>query len=1722
MPDKVVLDVPPLILLVHAGALPLALLLVCLTVPLLAHLVLPRRFFLRVIRLLSSPSDGGLGKDLAEVEEAREWRADPKIQMLVLLGAYEALAWTAGSVWTAVSVLKTGGGKEGWESVGGLAGIALGWAVSTLLLLPLRLHPVNFQAPVPFLHFLFYSTHLVFLLLHIISLALHHPYTFDTDIYLTLVHGATLAALLAVCVSMPVQPTPVPEPIVAPTAPAADVPEREVDDSKDEIVMKSPEPSVTLGSWMIFSWVGGLLESGKKGKLGYRDVWQLPTTMMSEGLERSAARLTSTRVIPRIFFNNSLDLILSITLGLTGSALSYLSPYFLRNILDSLSSPDPNPALRQSAYIYALLAFLSQIAKAEVDLQQLSTERRAIIRAKTQLTGEVYGKALRRRDMSGVVVKKEEEEKKASGGGKNGKDGKKGADGKKKKALPEGRGTSSTGKIASIFGGDVNKVSMQLMSLSSIVGAPFELAIATFFLYQLLGWSTFVGLTAMAAAIPLNHMLVSRRMKIHRTMLSARDARLEVLNELIQAVRFIKSCATEEDWLARVFSARETELRHLLRTRMNNLMINALWNGAPDLVTVISFATYTLVQKKELTVSVAFTSLALFAMVRAPMTMLPMSIVNLSQTWVSIQRIEQFFGEQEIEPWVSALNNHGASSSSASDLPGVGIDNGTFVYSEEGKRKNGDDEPAPSIGETAALLPSGVTTPEPQFELKGINVSFPPGKLSLVCGATGSGKSSLFLALLGEMTTVSGTIRLKKGTVGSPLNEHGLYDGVAYSAQLPWLRHASIKENILFGSPFDKERYQAVTEACALRSDLAIFSAGDETEIGERGISLSGGQKARVALARAIYSRANTVFLDDPLSAVDSHTARHLFKCLRGPLLEHRTVVLVTHHISLCLSAAEYVVRMSEGRVVLQGKVNELDKAELTTELVEGDEEAEDAETDDKKEKDGKEVTEDDPREVEAAAAATLAPSAGPTREPSPSIAAPPVEGAAKSTGKIVETEERAKGRVKWKVYALYLTSAGWLTWSMMIFLIILGRVGRVADRTWFKYLGESYRSSDSVLIRLFMPAQHQLALTSFDAQSADLFDLHDNSSSTQHGIFKFPSASDNVEFYLIGYFLICVANLLITVVGILSAFQGSFRASRLLFTSSLRRVVYAPFAYFDRTPSGRILNRFSQDFNTIDGSLVDSFRITMTHLSSFVVNVVVIVVVSPSFILPAVLIVATYVYYAALFVRTSRDLRRLESNARSPIFSKFGETLQGIVTCRAFAAERRFVQELYKQVDTMQAVGYASAMANRFLLWRFDCLGAFAIGLTTVLALGAGASPGTAALAITSAQGLVQSIYWASRFVSQLEVDLNAVERVVQVLDIEQEPEQIVASNRPPASWPSSVGGISLENLTIAYAPNLPPVVKGVSIDIPPRAKVGLVGRTGSGKSTLAMSLLRFVDPREGRIVIDGIDVTKIGLNDLRKAVTLIPQEAVLFSGTVRSNLDPFNVHTDADCLEVLERTGLTNATAATSMANTPIPSVRPSRSASPAPGAGPSASVPALAETGDGRLLVPKPGEGHGSGLGEASGAVSEASSTAVGQVAGAGSVGRLSVTLETPVSAGGNNFSAGQRQLLALARALLRRSQVIIMDEATASVDFETDQKIQHVIRDEFADALVLTVAHRLLTIVDYDLILVLDQGKVLEYDSPASLLRKKEGTFRKMAEKAAEWKELRELAGLKEDE
>ncbi|KAI0696160.1 multidrug resistance-associated ABC transporter [Cytidiella melzeri] len=1432
----------------------------------------------------------------------------------------------------------------------------------------------------------------------------------------------------------------------------------------------SPEDYTSLWGWVSFHWVKPLITRGTNTTLQEADVWNLSPTMQSRAVYIKFCTIKRATLLRRLWAANSLDLILDFTLTYVSIVFNYLGPFFLKRILDSLDTPDNDTEQDRNerlslAYIYALLAFLSTLAKAEADVQHLWFGRRASTRIKASLMTSIYDKALKRKDFSGIVDK--------NGAAKKGPEQK----GKHPKA-DDPKAGADVGKIVNLMAGDANRVAQMVSGAYFIYGAPFEIIIASVFLYQLLGLSAFAGFFVLLIGWPLNNFVARRAVRIQKGLSSSRDKRMGVLNELITAVKFIKFFAWEDRWIQRVLDAREVELQWLVKARVNSICFSLIWTTAPIAVSVTAFFTY-VVQGNQLTVGTAFTAIALFGMLRAPLNVIPAWIVQILQTGVALNRIATYLDEDEVDEQVSTLKKRSATTAEGV-APGLGIHQGTFKWNEVEEQKakehgteasNGaSEDDVATVVDSASVAESEAS--ERRFQLTDITIMFPERELTVITGPTASGKTALLMALLGEMTLLEGRLIMSKDT--SVVDEHGLQHAISYAAQSPWLRHQSIKDNILFGYPYDEERYNAVTECCALLPDLQMLEDGDATEIGARGVSLSGGQKARVALARAIYAPTQYVLLDDPLSAVDSHTARFLFeKLLQGPLLANRTVILVTHHVELVLPGAFYLVRMLDGRIDTHGTVKDLRARGVLEEITHDESVA--AHKDEQQ-------------------AAKEAPHIDPATADDPDA---PQE-KAKKPRKLIEEEKREQGSVKWNIYRTYLKASSYWTWGLLTLIIVCNQGLAVGEKLWIEVWGGAYKNSTvsfigSYALRAPLVPDHEVTL---DPSYMSVHFTHASAAvpSTSMSGKQWPSAQEHPYFYIGIYASITLAVAVLNVLGAVIQYTGALRASRKLFKQLLVAVVRATMRWHDVTPQGRMLNRFSKDVETVDSSLSGTLQTVNSSLANFAASVITVVVIFPLFIFPAVVIGFIYRQLAIGYLNTGRDLRRMESNTRSPIFANFGELLEGIVTVRAFSAEQLFLDNHTAKVDLTNKMWYTFWMTNRWLLLHFDALGALGVWITTLFALAGFVNAGRAGVCITSAMSFTNSVYWACRFWTALELDLNSVERVVEYLDLPQEAPAVIESSRPPAYWPSSSSSnadslISVEDLVIRYAPELPPVLHGVSFKLKAKERIGLLGRTGSGKSTLAMSVLRFVDPASGRILIDGIDISTIGLHDLRSRITFIPQDATLFSGTLRDNLDPFSEHEDNECLDVLYRVHM--------LTDSQHASQRASRETSRAASRGPS-----------------RPGSIH---------EVEREESVAPSNVSlsATETESKVTITLDTQVSAGGTNFSQGQRQLIAMARALLRRSSIIVLDEATSSIDFATDAKIQTAIREEFNDSLLLTVAHRLRTVIDYDRLIVLDKGQLVEFDTPYNLIQKEGGIFRSMCLKSGTFAELEAAAKAKAD-
>ncbi|TFK37278.1 multidrug resistance-associated ABC transporter [Crucibulum laeve] len=1414
----------------------------------------------------------------------------------------------------------------------------------------------------------------------------------------------------------------------------------------------SLEDYTPLWKWITFAWIRPLVQLGRKTTLNEEDVPNLSPTMRSRPVFMKFESIHRPTLLRKLWAANSQDIFV---------VLNYAGPFFLKHILDAISYPTPES--RGRAYIYAFLAFVCTVMKAQADLYHLWFSRRGSVRVRSQMMAAIYDKALKRKDYSGIIAKDKEEETITKE--TNNRQG-----GKGKAAADDPKAGADVGKIVNLMANDANRLSMTVSGAHLIYGAPFEIIIAGTFLYQLLGLSAFAGFTVLIVGWPLNSLLAQRRIRMHKSIVAARDKRMAILNELIGAIKFIKFFAWEDRWIRRVLDAREVEMKWMTKSRINSVLLHILWTCGPILVSVICFFVYVM-QGNELTVSVAFTAIALFSMIRAPLNVIPNWIVQVLQAGVALERVAVYLDEDEVTDQVSSLKkDHSDPHLLGSDDEGLGLSDASLKWNEvpddrkQDKSKDKSRTSTASVHSSNTIASDSTSLAEPasqRFELRDINVRFPEGELSVITGPTASGKTALLMALLGEMTLVSGKIIMSKNP--SMVDENGHIQGISYAAQSPWLQHRSIKDNVLFGYPYDEERYNLVIKSCALEPDLVMLEDGDATEIGARGVNLSGGQKARVALARAVYARTKYVLLDDPLSAVDSHTSRFLYeKLLRGPLLANRTVILVTHHVQLVLPGAYYFVRMLDGRIDAQGTVKDL--------RVQGflDEVAYSAAV---------ETKEEEKAESETPAVANVD---GVSKASITDV---------KKSRKFVKDEHREIGGVKWSIYKKYLKASSYWIWAFLVSVVVVNQLLGIGEKLWIKTWGEAYGNADSKYViyayKLLETSEHQTLMDGYLTHSQRVSRSMLPSTTSLFGG-NWPSATQHPLFYVSIYAAIGLASTLVSTLSVTAQYTGGLKAARILFKELLVTVVRATFKFHDTTPQGRMLNRFGKDVTTIDGSLTSSLQSVNSSLANFFAAILTVAVVFPYFLIPALFIGLAYRELAIGYLNTGRDLRRMESNSRSPIFSDFGEILEGIVTVRAFSAERRFFDNLHTKIDMTTKMFYAFWMTNRWLLLNFDTLGGLAVLITTLFSIATlGNDAGLAGLSITSAMAFTTSVYWACRMWTTLELDLNAVERVVEYLDLPQEPPAVIESNRVPVYWPSNSNKdalISVENLVVKYAPDLPAVLRDVSFTVKAGERVGLLGRTGAGKSTLAMSILRFMDPVSGRIVVDGIDISTIGVHDLRSRLTFIPQDATLFSGTIRENLDPFEEHDDSECLDVLYRVQMitTRAKSQEQSDSSSHPAIRP----------------PSVTDV-EGETTV------H----------TIDTASTTITEIDT-----KLSISLDTQVSAGGGNFSHGQRQLIAMARALLRRSSIIVLDEATSSIDFATDAKIQTTIREEFTNSLLLTVAHRLSTIIDYDRLIVLDKGQIAEFDTPYNLIQI-DGIFRNMCLQSGSFSELEAAAKAK---
>ncbi|KAK1278178.1 ABC transporter C family member 4 [Acorus gramineus] len=837
--------------------------------------------------------------------------------------------------------------------------------------------------------------------------------------------------------------------------------------------------------------------------------------------------------------------------------------------------------------------------------------------------------------------------------------------------------------------------------------------------------------------------------------------------------------------------------------------------------------------------------------------------------------------------------------------------------------------------------------------LRDVEVEIKKGQLAAVVGTVGSGKSSLLSCILGEMHRISGKVRVCGST--------------AYVAQTSWIQNGTIQDNIVFGLPMEVGKYKEVIRVCSLEKDLEMMEFGDQTEIGERGINLSGGQKQRIQLARAVYQDADMYLLDDIFSAVDAHTGSDIFKeCVRGAL-KGKTIVLVTHQVDF-LHNADLIMVMRGGKIVQSGRYDALMESGTDFKALVSAHES------------SMELVEQSSASTSAAGGSVFAqpkpksPASSPRTAPTENGSADAeaeVGKTEKGTSKLIEDEQREMGRIGFGVYKQYATEAyGWTGALSALFISFIWQASLMACDYWL-----AYETSG------------------------------DNAASFRPSTF--------ISVYAI---ISAVSIVLIMVRALLVAFLG-LQTAQVFFKQILNSMLHAPMSFFDTTPSGRILSRFSSDQTNID--LFLPFLLWLSV--SMFITVLSIIIVTCQVSWPTIVFIIPLgwlnFWYRGYYLASSREMTRLDSITKAPVIHHFSESVSGVMTIRCFNKQERFCQENIDRVNSNLRNDFHNNGANEWLGFRLELIGSFVLcisALFMVLLPSNVIKPELVGLSLSYGLSLNSALFWAIYISCFVENRMISVERVKQFTEIPSEAAWEIKESLPPPSWPTH-GNINLNDLKVRYRPNTPLVLKGITFSIQGGEKIGVVGRTGSGKSTLIQSLFRIVEPSGGKIVIDGVDITTLGLHDLRSRFGIIPQEPVLFEGTVRSNIDPTEQYSDDEIWKSLERCQLKD-------------------------------------------IVASKPEK------------------------------------LDAAVADNGDNWSVGQRQLLCLGRVMLKRSKILFLDEATASVDSQTDAIIQRIIREDFAACTIISIAHRIPTVMDCDRVLVIDAGLAREFDRPSALIER----------------------------
>eukprot|EP01124_Arcella_intermedia_P001504 TRINITY_DN10821_c1_g2_i1.p1 TRINITY_DN10821_c1_g2~~TRINITY_DN10821_c1_g2_i1.p1 ORF type:complete len:1056 (+),score=242.81 TRINITY_DN10821_c1_g2_i1:171-3170(+) len=970
------------------------------------------------------------------------------------------------------------------------------------------------------------------------------------------------------------------------------------------------------------------------------------------------------------------------------------------------------------------------------------------------------------------------------------------------------------------------------------------------------------------------------------------------MSDILSAIQLIKFFSWEDSFTKKIEKIRANELEWLQRGKIFKSI-----NDTTSIVGVVVTTFITLVSYvylgNSLEASKAFTALSLLNLMRNCLGRVPRFSKTFAEMFITFERLKHLL----IRP--NLVDDRIIRDKRPNHNAYISVEDATFIVEENPKKAEQEDEENPLLNT--------------QFTLKDIKFFFESGTLVAIVGSVGAGKTSLLNSLLGQMKKISGKVEIE----GS----------IALASQEPWLINDTLKENILFGTPYNEKKYNSVLLNCELLDDLKQLPAGDQTEIGERGINLSGGQKQRVSLARAIYANRDIYLLDDPLSAVDRHVGNNLFhKCVSG-MLKKKLVFFVTNQLQY-LSKCDKILFLQDGKITGYGSFTELLDSHTTfRKLVKKYSNTEENESGKKPQVEKKDIIDTKGK---------------------------------KESGTLTSKEERNIGVVDFSVYKQYFNYGGYKLSLSVLILSILTGVSHAVSNWFISYWIDNVTKGSR-------------------------------------------------EFYVGLYFGVTFLYVVLAYSrGFLFAYT-SLRSATRIHNTVFKVIMHAPMTYFYSTPTGRILNRFSSDQDKIDEEIPELLNPALLNTISSIITLVLIVAVLYWFVLPAILMLGVFVWIIRYFMASSRELRRLEAITVSPIFAHLSASLKGLPVIRAYDAQYRFENEYFVHLDKHHSILLIVETVARWVGIRLDAIATVMLAFTAFIIMASRdwITPASAGLAMAYSFQMTGAFQLAVRAFAETDSKMTSVERMLDcVSNTPQEAPHKIEESEPPPHWPQK-GAITFNNVFMKYPISESPVLKDLSFTIYPKEKIGIVGRTGAGKSSIISSLFRIIEIYHGKIEIDGIDISQIGLQDLRTRLSIIPQDPTFFIGTIRSNLDPWEAFSEDQIYTALKKVKMDKV-------------------------------------------------------------------------------IADLPSGIETIITEGGKNFSLGQRQLLCIARSLLQNSKILVMDEATASIDVETDSIIQKTIRESFKEHTVITIAHRINTIIDCDRIMVIDYGQLVEFGSPSDLL------------------------------